>query len=345
MTHLLYGLGIAVGVLLLARLIRLGRRWRLLRRRVLWENALKQICSAKHEARPVTRSEIANRLGLSSSAMLRLTLALESAGLLRSQAGVPELTEAGERLGVQVLRGHRLLERYLSSESQLPLDQLHGVAERAEHHLAAEEIDALADHLGHPRVDPHGDAIPTAAGQFKATPRVPLTDWPLQRLAVVAHVEDEPRQALNEALRAGLNPGTVFRVVGRDATAITCETPAGLCTLAPAIAAGIDVRAAAEGEEFGKLPVTLAALPLGDEAEVVELSEQCTGLSRRRLLDLGFTPGAKVTAVLANLGDSDHAYEIRGTVMALRKEQAAQVLIRPLAAAADEARNRQRASS
>jgi Fe2+ transport system protein FeoA len=62
----------------------------------------------------------------------------------------------------------------------------------------------------------------------------------------------------------------------------------------------------------------------------VALSERCTGHARRRLLDLGFTAGAPVRAVLANLEDAAHAYEIRGTVIALRKEQAEQVLVRPL---------------
>jgi DtxR family Mn-dependent transcriptional regulator len=329
---LLPGLGIVVGILLLAGLIVLGRRWLLLRRRILWEDALKQICSAEHEGRSVTPSEIAGRLGLSPSAMMRLALALESAGLVRSHAGLLELTETGEHLGLHVLRGHRLWERYLSDEGQLPLDRLHGAAERAEHHLVADEIEALADHLGHPRTDPHGDVIPTAVGEFRPQKRTPLTDWPTDRVAVVVHVEDEPRQVLREALRAGLQPGTVLRVIERDAKAVICETSAGQCTLAPAVAASVDVRPAADGEVLGKPLATLAGLRLGEEAEVVALAARCTGLARRRLLDLGFTAGAPVRAVLANLEDAAHAYEIRGTMIALREEQAEQVLIRPVAA-------------
>jgi DtxR family Mn-dependent transcriptional regulator len=256
---------------------------------------------------------------------------------------VLELTETGEQLGLHVLRGHRLWERYLSDDGQLPLDRLHDAAERAEHHLVAHELEALADHLGHPRIDPHGDVIPTAAGGMRPQQRTPLTDWPTDRLAVVVHVEDEPRQRLREVLRAGLQPGTVLRVVERDARAVICETSAGRYTLAPAVAASIDVRPAAEAEELKKSLATLAGLPLGDEAEVVALSERCTGLARRRLLDLGFTAGAQVRAVLANLEDAAHAYEIRGTTIALRKEQAEQVLVRPLVAHRREAGDQQRA--
>jgi DtxR family Mn-dependent transcriptional regulator len=342
MALLLPSLGVAAGILLLAGLVALGRRWRFLRRRIRREDALKQICSAKHEGRTVTSLELAGRLGLSPASALRLIEDLESAGYVRSRAGLLELTRTGEQLGLHVLRGHRLWERYLSGEAQVPLDRLHDAAERREHHLAADDIDALADHLGHPRTDPHGDVIPTAAGELRPQPRTPLTDWPLDRLAVVAHVEDEPWQVLAQALRAGLRPGTVLRVIERNANIITCETPAGRCTLAPAVAASIDVRPAAEDEGLGKPMVTLAGLPLGEPAEIVSLSERCTGLGRRRLLDLGFTAGAQVTAVLANVEDAAHAYRIRDTLIALRKEQAEQILIRPLVPSSSQDSDQQR---
>ena len=83
-------------------------------------------------------------------------------------------------------------------------------------------------------------------------------------------------------------------------------------------------------EETTEAFATLAELPLGQEAEVMALSERCTGLSRRRLLDLGFTQGAQVRAVLSNVGDEAHAYSIRDTMIALRDDDEEQVLIRPL---------------
>ena len=142
-------IGLSIGLLLLAGFIEFGRRWRCRRQRILWEDALKQICSAKHEGRTVTCLELSGRLGLSPASTLRLTQDLEFARYVRSHAGVLELTETGEHLGLHVLRGHRLWERYLSDDSQLPLDRLHDAAERAEHHLVADELNALADHLGH----------------------------------------------------------------------------------------------------------------------------------------------------------------------------------------------------
>jgi DtxR family Mn-dependent transcriptional regulator len=334
--------GVVLAVLLLAGLMVFGRRWRVIRRRILREDALKQIYSARHEGRTITAFDLAGRLELSPAAALSLTEDLESGGYLSSRAGILELTEAGEQLGFHVLRGHRLWERYLSGDGQLPLDQLHASAERAEHHLAVDELQAIADHMGHPRTDPHGDLIPTAAREFRPQIQTPLTDWPLDQPAVVVHVEDEPREALKEILRAGLKPGTVLRVLQRDAETIVCATSAGQCALVPAVAASVDVRPAADGEQLGTPLATLAELPLGEQAEVFALSAHCTGLGRRRLLDLGFTTGARVRAAFANVNDITHAYEIRGTMIALRKEQAEQVLIRPLLARQPENASEQR---
>ena len=85
-------LGSIVGVLLLGGLIELVRTWRRRRRRILWEDALKQIFSARQEGRPLTSADIAGRLGLSRGSMLRLVRALESAGWVRSRADVLEPT-------------------------------------------------------------------------------------------------------------------------------------------------------------------------------------------------------------------------------------------------------------
>jgi DtxR family Mn-dependent transcriptional regulator len=315
-------------LLLIAAFV-LWRRWRKRRRTVLWEDAVKRIYSAQHDRRPTTSAEVGGQLGLTQVGTLELVQALETAGLVNSRAGMLELTETGEQLGRDLLRGHRLWERYLSGDAQLPLTQVHADAERAEHRLAASDIEALADHLGHPRTDPHGDVVPAPAGAPAVQPRTPLTDWPMERLAVVVHVEDEPKRVLEQALAAGLRPGTVFRVVERDADSVVCETAIGRTSVIPAVAAGIDVRAAVDGEALEEARVTLAELPLGRKAEIFALADRCTGLARRRLLDLGFTEGAQVRAALSNLGDEARVYEIRGTKIALRQEQAAEVLIIP----------------
>jgi Fe2+ transport system protein FeoA len=71
---------------------------------------------------------------------------------------------------------------------------------------------------------------------------VPLTDWPRDRLGVVVHIEDEPPRVLREVLNAGLRPGTAFRLLDRNAAAVTYETAAGRYALAPVIAAYVHVQ-------------------------------------------------------------------------------------------------------
>lgn len=282
----------------------------------------------------MTISEIGGRLELAPDAMLTLIEELEIAGFLHSKAGILEPTETGERLGLRILRGHRFWERYLADEAQQPLDRLHDLAERAEHRLDADQIEALSDHLGHPRLDPHGDVIPAKSGEVLEQERTPLTDWPCNQLAVIVHVEDEPDQALKEALRAGLYPGTALRVVRNDAKGVICETTEGMQSITPASAAQIDVRGARDDEALRPAPATLADLVVGDTAEVLGLMDGCSGLMRRRLLDLGFTPGAEIAVVLSNVGDEAHAYRIRNTLIALRREQAEKVLVGDIETAA-----------
>ncbi|MFC2968233.1 FeoA family protein [Acidimangrovimonas pyrenivorans] len=79
----------------------------------------------------------------------------------------------------------------------------------------------------------------------------------------------------------------------------------------------------------GTAPPTLAGLALGRQAEVIGLKPGCGGLMCRRLPDLGFTPGVRIAAVLSNVGGEAHAYRIRETLIALRRQQAEQVLIGP----------------
>jgi len=322
-------LAIALGVLFLMGFLLLVRRQQRNRQRVLREDVLKQILSARLEDRSVTQAELAGLLGVSSGLALRLIQELESANMLKSRGAVLELTEDGRRMGLKILRSHRLLERYFFDEAQLPIEGLHDVAEKAEHGLTDDDLELLADHLGHPRTDPHGDLIPPTTSEFALREWKRLSEWPQDRPAVVVHIEDEPQEVMNEVVRIGLAPGTVIRIVKRTTNATTCESSVGTFDLSPAVAAKVDVRAALEGEETEETLSTLAELPLGLEATVVALSDRCTGLRRRRLLDLGFTEGAKVRAVLTNAGDEAHAYSIRDTMIALRDQDAAQVMIGP----------------
>ncbi len=74
-----------------------------------------------------------------------------------------------------------------------------------------------------------------------------------------------------------------------------------------------------------KPSLSLAALQEGDRVRVLALSAQAR--MRRRLLDLGLTPGTWVRCELISPSGDPIAYRIRGTLIALRREDAAAVLV------------------
>src|SRR4029078_7860976 len=113
--------------------------------------------------KPATTNEIAEKMGVSAAAATAMVKKLAELGLVehRPYHGA-QLTDAGNRVAVEVLRHHRLLELYLTEALGLPWDSVHVEAERLEHVLS-EELEAALDRaLGYPDTDPHADRIPTA---------------------------------------------------------------------------------------------------------------------------------------------------------------------------------------
>jgi DtxR family Mn-dependent transcriptional regulator len=74
--------------------------------------------------------------------------------------------------------------------------------------------------------------------------------------------------------------------------------------------------------------LTLAGLAPGESAEVAAISEECRGFGRQRLFDLGLTPGTRVRVAMENAFGDPRAYQVRGTLLALRRELAEQVRVR-----------------
>src|SRR5204862_7126722 len=110
----------------------------------------------------VNTNAIAERLGVTPASASNMTKKLSSLGLVRHvpYRGV-QLTHAGQRVALEVLRHHRLLERYLARTLDVPWDRVHDEAEVLEHVLSEELEELIAEKLGNPTHDPHGDPIPT----------------------------------------------------------------------------------------------------------------------------------------------------------------------------------------
>jgi DtxR family Mn-dependent transcriptional regulator len=323
--------GFATGAALLARRFPHGEA---VRARTRAEDALKHLFDLEYRGRYGSFASLSGALRLRDRSLIRLLGRLQAQGLVVAAGREFHLTPEGERVARQVVRAHRLLERYFADEARLPLGAIHGVAERREHTLTPGQVDALSALLGHPRLDPHGDPIPDRDGRLAPPEDTPLTAWPVDRIGRVTHLEDEPPLAYAQILAEGLRVGQVVRIVESTAERIVLSDGENEFRLAPAVAANVFVAPTDRLTTPGA--ISLADLPHGHVASVVELDPACQGFSRRRLMDLGFTAGAKLEPALNTFAGDPRAYRIRGTLVALRQDQARQVLVRPLPAA-DEA--------
>src|SRR5579863_7925780 len=112
---------------------------------------------------PVSTSALAERLGITPGSVSAMLKKLDELGLVTHEPyrGV-RLTESGRRVALEVIRHHRLLESFLAEALGMPWDRVHAEAEVLEHVLSDELEELIAERLGHPVLDPHGDPIPSA---------------------------------------------------------------------------------------------------------------------------------------------------------------------------------------
>lgn len=309
------------------------RRYRLSQARERTENALKHLLRQATEGHTASFSSLQGVLRMGDRQLMALTQRLEREGLVRSEGAHFQLTAEGERVALHVLRAHRLWELYLADELGVPIDRVHEEAERAEHSLSKAQLDRLSASMGHPERDPHGDPIPTGDGSVPESPGIPLGAWPDSTPGRIVHLEDEPPLAYAQLSAEGLKLGQVIRVIDRSPTRVVLSDGENEYRLAPMVAANIHVAAVtaeAVAEAWPEGVIALSGLPSGASAEVVALDPAFRGFARRRLLDLGFTPGARIRSDLTTFAGDPRAYRLRGTTIALRREQSDRVLVKPL---------------
>ena len=135
------------------------------------ENYVKAVLQAQQKSgQPlVSPGALAARLGVSPGSVTSMLKTLSESGLVSyiRYEGV-ELTEAGRKLAMRMLRRHRLIELFLHDTLNLTWDQVHEEAEELEHAVSEFLIDRIDDFLGHPEADPHGSPIPAADGQMRS---------------------------------------------------------------------------------------------------------------------------------------------------------------------------------
>jgi DtxR family Mn-dependent transcriptional regulator len=122
------------------------------------------------------------------------------------------LTAAGKMRALEVIRHHRLLERFLHDFLDYSWDEVHDEAERLEHFISERLEDRIAAKLGDPQTDPHGHLIPERDGALPAREEVLLSKWACGVPAMISSVSDRDAAALREMTRLGLKPGMAITV-------------------------------------------------------------------------------------------------------------------------------------
>jgi DtxR family Mn-dependent transcriptional regulator len=158
----------------------------------------------------VTSNALAARLGVraaSVTGMLQKLAAHRPPFVKYEKHRGVRLSEPGRRRALEVLRHHRLLERFLHEFLDYSWDEVHEEAERLEHFISERLEDRIAAKLGDPHTDPHGHPIPARSGAIPERREVPLLKWGCGAPAVITSVSDRDPAALRELERLGLIPG------------------------------------------------------------------------------------------------------------------------------------------
>ena len=212
------------------------------------EDYLKAVFSLAQGEAPASTSALAEHLAVQPASVTGMVKRLAEMGLL---AHVPyrgvQLTDAGNREALRVIRRHRILETYLTDRLGYSWEEVHEEAERLEHTASDRLIEAMARALGNPDRDPHGAPIPTAEGEVEPHSRETLAEASLDTPCVIQSVRDDAAEELRAMEAQGLMPGTEVRVVARvpgEAVQVRLGGAGGPSTSVPAdLAARIFVAA------------------------------------------------------------------------------------------------------
>lgn len=162
----------------------------------------------------VSTTLIADELNVTGASVTGMIKRLNQLGLVdySSYKGV-KLTAVGEKIALEILRHHRLLELYLKELMGYSLDKIHDEACNLEHHISQEFADKLDTMLGQPKFDPHGHPIPTKDGKISHINEIPLTQSEIGQIVTISRLNDKNKELLAYLENIELLPNTEIKVV------------------------------------------------------------------------------------------------------------------------------------
>jgi DtxR family transcriptional regulator, Mn-dependent transcriptional regulator len=186
------------------------------------EDYLKEIFKLREMNENVSMQDLARKLDVRPPSVTGMIKKLCAMNLVEHEPykGV-QLTETGEKIALEVLRHHRLLELYLARHLNYSWDEIHEEAERLEHVISEKFEAAIADLMDHPTHDPHGDPIPTAELEIPDSPAMkPLSSVKRSRTIVIGRVMTQDKDILNLLSRLELIPGQQIELIKNEAAGI-----------------------------------------------------------------------------------------------------------------------------
>ena len=288
------------------------------------EDVLKIAYALKEAGHTLNEKELARSAGFSGGLSRELAGALIAFKWAEVNAqGVMHLTKTGEDRARELIRAHRLWERFLVDRKGIPLGAIHAEADRREHEMTSQEMKSLDIELGYPAWDPHGHAIPAQGGKVPSPQGHPLSEvsTPGSRLRILS-LDDKPASLLAQLIALGLKPGVVVEVMDQESDLLRLKLNNNIIPLAIAAARYVSVIPAPA------LAVQLGELPVGSRVRVVEI--EGSGKHQRRMLDMGFVPGAEVTVIRKAPLNDPTEYSVKDTAVALRQKDANSILVEEL---------------
>ena len=180
------------------------------------QDYLKAIYKLHQEKERVTTTDLAKALKISPASVTNMIKKLSAMRLIRyrSYQGV-ELLPPGEKIALEVIRHHRLIETYLKEALGYSWDTVHEEAEKLEHHISEDFEDKIFEAMGKPQFDPHGDPIPTKDGKIPEMTCVPLANAKPGDALVIRRVSDDDPKMLRYLEEIGMVPKTSIKVLDK----------------------------------------------------------------------------------------------------------------------------------
>ncbi len=182
------------------------------------EDYLKTIYKLEQDSdKGVSTSRLAEGMGVANASVTNMLKRLSEMGLVHYESYYgTTLTDAGEKIALEIIRHHRLLELYLKEMLGYSWDEVHDEAEKLEHHISEQFEDKIAEMLNNPLVDPHGDPIPTKDGKMPAIESLPLSELETNESSIIIRMKNQDPELLRYLEEQGLIPGVKIRIKKKE---------------------------------------------------------------------------------------------------------------------------------